>query len=381
MSQSGNTEPVTSLEAAGAAIETGRASQWRARAAADAHRLRAGATVAIAAATFLAVAVSAQHIGAYAVSQGIARAAVIIPGALVALIAALTLAMAARSLWKSIAATVSLDLHEARALGAEASLGSWKALSWCGALLIVTGLAWFLVVNDAAVSRTFFDLALIRDSAGKVLAAFATNVVIFVVSGALILVWSLAVAIARTLPGEAGRPLRVLAIAYGDLFRGLPVIITIYLIGFGLPLTNLPIISDLSSTTYAIIALTLTYGAYTSEVYRAGIEGVHFSQVAAARSLGLSHFGAMRHVVAPLALRSIVPPLMNNCISLQKDTALVAIIGSIDAFNQSKIIAANNFNLSAVTTVAILFVVITIPQTRLVDRLSERDRRRRRAGG
>ncbi len=175
--------------------------------------------------------------------------------------------------------------------------------------------------------------------------------------------------------------LRIPARVYTDIFRGLPAIITIYLIGFGLPLTNLPVLSHLSSTAYAIIALTLTYGAYTSEVYRAGIEGVHHSQVAAARSLGLSHFRAMRYVVVPLAVRNIIPPLMNNCISLQKDTALVAIIGTIDAFNQSKIIAANNFNLSAVTTVAILFIVITIPQARFVDRLIERDRRRIRAGG
>ena len=222
---------------------------------------------------------------------------------------------------------------------------------------------------------------MIRDSAGRVLAAFGTNVVIFAVSAVLILIWSLVVAVARTLPGEAGRPIRMLAIAYGDLFRGLPAIITIYLIGFGLPLTDLPLLSDLSSTSYAIIALTLTYGAYTSEVYRAGIEGVHQSQIAAARSLGLSHGRTMRYVVVPLAIRNIIPPLMNNCISLQKDTALVAIIGTIDAFNQSKIIAANHFNLSAVTTVAILFVVVTIPQARLVDRLSDRDRRRMRAGG
>ncbi|MFC7067773.1 amino acid ABC transporter permease [Brucella rhizosphaerae] len=213
-------------------------------------------------------------------------------------------------------------------------------------MLIICAGAWFLIVNDAAVSRTFFDVNLIVKSAGTVLKAFGTNIVIFFVAALLILVWALVIAIARTLPGNAGRPIRVLATFYCDLFRGLPAIITIYLIGFGLPLTGLPIIKDLSSISYAIIALTLTYGAYTSEVYRAGIESVHPSQIAAARSLGLSYARTMRYVVIPLAVRGIIPPLMNNCISLQKDTALVAIIGTIDAFNQSKIIASNYFNLS-----------------------------------
>ncbi|TXI04736.1 MAG: amino acid ABC transporter permease [Rhizobium sp.] len=361
--------------------ETGRATRRRARGVARTYRGRAGFTLGFAALTFFAVAVSAQHIGSQAVSQGISRITVTIPGIVAAIAAGLVLLTAFRAFAKSLAAARSSDPIAARALGAAASLGAWKALSWSGALLIVTAAAWFMALNDAAVSRTFFDLSLIRSSAGKVLWAFGTNIVIFAVSAVLILVWSLLVAIARTIPGEAGRPLRFLAIAYGDLFRGLPAIITIYLIGFGLPLTNLPILSDMSSTSYAVIALTLTYGAYTSEVYRAGIEGIHHSQVAAARSLGLSHAKTMRYVVVPLAVRNIIPPLMNNCISLQKDTALVAIIGTIDAFNQSKIIAANNFNLSAVTTVAILFIVITIPQARLVDRLIERDRQRIRAGG
>ncbi|MFC4625542.1 amino acid ABC transporter permease [Daeguia caeni] len=360
---------------------TRRATRWRAQDRARTHGVRTALTLVLAIVCFFVVAVTAQHIGNYAIGQGVSTVVVLIPGLVAAAAAALVLLMAIRAVMKSAAARRNQDLYAARALGAEASLASWKALSWIGALLLISVGAWFMAVNDAAVSRTFFDLDQIRNSAGRVIWAFGTNVTIFACSAVLILVWSLLIAIARTLPGEAGRPLRYLATAYGDLFRGLPAIITIYLIGFGLPLTNLPFLSELSSTSYAIIALTLTYGAYTSEVYRAGIEGVHHSQVAAARSLGLSHAKTMRYVVVPLAVRNIIPPLMNNCISLQKDTALVAIIGTIDAFNQSKIIAANNFNLSAVTTVAILFVVITIPQARLVDRLIERDRKRMRAGG
>jgi polar amino acid transport system permease protein len=165
------------------------------------------------------------------------------------------------------------------------------------------------------------------------------------------------------------------------MFRGLPAIINIYLIGFGIPLTGLPVLKDLSPESYAILALTLTYGAYVAEVYRAGIESIHWSQVAAARSLGLSYIQTLRYVVVPQAVRRIIPPLLNDFIGLQKDTALVNVIGSIDAFNQARIIGSNHFNLSPVTTVALLFILITIPQTRLVDRLIERDQRRMRAGG
>lgn len=356
-----------------------RASDWRARNQVRTYRGRSFAALAIAVLTFLAVALTVHHVSTFVVAEGWSALPVTIVAIVVTILPLLVLAVALRAMSHSIRAGTSPSVYDGRELGAKASDASWSAISYTVALLIVCTLAWFMVVNDAAVSRTFFDVALITKSASAVLKAFGTNIYIFFVAGALILVWSLVVAIARTLPGEAGRPIRALAIIYGDLFRGLPAIITIYLIGFGLPLTGLPILRDLSSNTYAIIALTLTYGAYTSEVYRAGIEGVHPSQIAAARSLGLSYFKTMRYVTIPLAVRGIIPPLLNNFISLQKDTALVAIIGTIDAFNQSKIIASNNFNLSAVTTVALLFILITIPQARFVDRLVERDRKRMRS--
>ncbi len=132
---------------------------------------------------------------------------------------------------------------------------------------------------------------------------------------------------------------------------------------------------------WCILALTLTYGAYVAEVYRAGIESIHWSQISAARSLGLSYMQTMRYVVVPQAVRRIMAPLLNDFIGLQKDTALVQVVGVIDAFNQSRIISSNAFNLSAVTIVAILFVLITIPQARFVDRLIERDNARMKAGG
>lgn len=363
------------------AVEAGgeRANNWRARNQVKTHGRRALVVLICSILTLLAVVYTVHSIRDYVLVQGWSAMPVNLVSILAVILPVVVTGVALRAVSLSRQSARSSDIYLGRELGAKASDTSWKALAYAASLLIICAAAGFLVVNDAAVSRTFFDVGLIAKSAGAVLKAFGTNVFIFVVSCILILVWALVVAIARTLPGEAGRPIRTIAIIYGDLFRGLPAIITIYLIGFGLPLTGLPILKDLSSNAYAIIALTLTYGAYTSEVYRAGIESIHPSQIAAARSLGLSYFRTMRYVVVPQAVRGIVPPLMNNCISLQKDTALVAIIGTIDAFNQSKIIASNYFNLSAVTTVAIIFIVITIPQARFVDKLIERDRRKMRS--
>jgi polar amino acid transport system permease protein len=214
--------------------------------------------------------------------------------------------------------------------------------------------------------------------------AFLNNVFIFVTAEIIVLAWALIVAVARLIPGPAGRPIRMLAILYCDIFRGLPAIVTLYLVGFGIPLSGILPSEILGRkvplTWFCILALTLTYGAYVAEVYRAGIDSIHRSQWAAARSLGLSYTQTLRYVVVPQAVRRIVAPLLNDFIGLQKDTALVQVIGVIDSFNQSRMIAANAFNLSAVTIVAIIFVLITIPQARFVDRLLERDQARMRAG-
>ncbi|HEX6010459.1 MAG TPA: amino acid ABC transporter permease [Geminicoccaceae bacterium] len=272
------------------------------------------------------------------------------------------------------------DLAAARVETAAGETWSGVAIGYAAAALIVVIAAGFMIANDSAVARTFFYLPLIQESFWLILQAFWINIYIFVVAEILVLIWGLVVAIARLIPGPAGRPIRLIATVYTDVFRGLPAIICIYLVGFGLPLTGLPLIGNWPPVWYAILALTLTYGAYVAEVYRAGIESVHWSQVAAARSLGLSFFQTLRFVVVPQAVRRIIPPLLNDFISLQKDTALVNVIGAIDAFNQAKIVASNHFNLSSVTTVAFLFVLITIPQARFVDRLLEREARRTRAG-
>jgi polar amino acid transport system permease protein len=297
------------------------------------------------------------------------------------------------------------DIVQARIETAASRDKSFITFGWGAFALICLGFIVFVLMNNIAVGRTFFLLPLIYEKWGQVTVKFfSVNLFMFVLAEILVLIWGLVVALARLMPGAAGKPVRALAIAYCDLFRGLPAIIVLYLIGFGIPTSGLSevivsnvlgLFTDLSKLSpqeyktavrvdvmwWCIMALTLTYGAYVAEVYRAGIESIHQSQIMAARSLGLSYMQTMRYVVIPQAVRRIIAPLLNDFIGLQKDTALVQVVGVIDAFSQSKIIAASKFNLSAVTIVAILFVLITIPQARLVDKLIDRDNARMRAGG
>lgn len=302
--------------------------------------------------------------------------------AALALAAAIVIYPAIRGLLRAQQARNALaagDLIAARVAMAASHTASWIALGYSAAQLLVIAAIWFLTANDFAVSRTFLMLPLMATSFGLVLKAFWMNVYISVAAEAIVLVWGLLVAVAHLAPGEAGKPIRLIATIYVDVFRGLPAIITLYLIAFGIPLTGLPIVKDLSQQSFVILALVLSSGAYVAEIYRAGIVGIHWSQTAAARSLGLSHLQTLRYVVIPQGVRHIIPPLLNSFIGLQKDTALVNVVGAVDAFNQAMIVASNHYNLSAVTIVAILFVVITIPQARFVERLVERDRRRLRA--
>jgi len=272
------------------------------------------------------------------------------------------------------------DVVLARTHRHRASRSAWIAAGSCLPILLAAGFGLFLLANDHAVQSTFFDVGFMRQGVGDVAKAFQQNIIIAVTAEALVLVWGLVLAIARLAPGVAGRPLRWLATVYVDVFRAIPAIIVIYLVGFGLPLAEVPGLSSVTPRWAAVLALTLTYGAYVAEVYRAGIESIHPSQVAAARSLGLSHGRTLRFVVVPQAVRRVTPPLLNDFIGLQKDTALVTVIGTVDAFTQAKIYASNYFNLSSVTVVALLFVLVTIPQTRFVDRLLARDARRQRSG-
>jgi polar amino acid transport system permease protein len=206
------------------------------------------------------------------------------------------------------------------------------------------------------------------------------NIRMFLTAEVLILILSLVIALIRQSTSPVLFPLRILAMIYVDFFRGVPLLLVVYAVGLGVPALRLPVISTQSSTVYGIAVLTLSYSAYVSEVYRAGINSVHQSQVAAARSLGLSHAAAMRHVILPQAIRNIVPPLLNDFISLQKDTALVGVLGAIEALQAAGIYASSVFNYSSFTVAAILFLVLTIPLARFTDRLIAQDRRRRLAG-
>jgi polar amino acid transport system permease protein len=230
------------------------------------------------------------------------------------------------------------------------------------------------------VRRTFFDWDEYKASFPEIARAFRLNVKIFCIAEVFILVFALVIAVLRSLPGPVFFPLRLIAITYADFFRGVPTILVIALLGFGAPalqLTGVPT----STTFWGIVALVLVYTAYVSEVYRAGIDSVHPSQEAAARSLGLTRFQGLRHVILPQAVRRVIPPLLNDFIGLQKDTALVGFLGAIEAFNQSQIDTAATFNYTPYLAAATLFVAITIPLARFTDWLILRDRRRRQASG
>jgi polar amino acid transport system permease protein len=195
-----------------------------------------------------------------------------------------------------------------------------------------------------------------------------------------VLLLALLIAVMRSLAGPVFFPLRLLAAAYTDFFRGVPTLLVIALLGFGGPALRLKGIPR-SDLFWTVVALTLVYSAYVAEVYRAGIESIHPSQVASARSLGLSRRKTLRFVVLPQAVRRVIPPLLNDFIGLQKDSALAAFLGSVEALRQAQIIQAANFDFTPYLALALVYVVITIPQARFVDWLIARDRRRREAGG
>jgi polar amino acid transport system permease protein len=240
-------------------------------------------------------------------------------------------------------------------------------------LLVVTSAGW------DEVKEAFFSGEQFKESLPDIAAAFKLNVKLFLVAEVLILVVALALAVLRSLPGPVFFPLRLLAVAYVDLFRGVPTVLVIYILGFGAPALDIPGLPR-SPFFWGIVALTLVYSAYVSEVYRAGIDSVHPSQEAAARSLGLTRAQSLRFVVLPQAVRRVIPPLLNDFIGLQKDTALVALIGPVEAFRQSQIEVAGSFNYTPYLATALIFVLLTIPLARFTDWLVARDRRRRLAG-
>jgi polar amino acid transport system permease protein len=270
---------------------------------------------------------------------------------------------------------------EARIEGDKARQWSAYAFGFAAAAIVISLLIGFLSLANGGLRTPFFNFHLMGSRFGLILRAFSRNVKTFAIAEVFVLVWGLIVAVARLAPGKAGAPVRWLAVGYIDMFRGLPAVIVLFLIDFGFKKSGIPWLSKLDDFWYAVMALTLTYGAYVAEVYRAGIDSIHWSQTAASRSLGLSHTRTLRYVVIPQAVRRIIPPLLNDFIGLQKDTSLIGFIGVVEVVNQARIINSNNFNLSAMTVAAAFFYMITVPQARFVDYLLRRDQARMRAGG
>lgn len=248
------------------------------------------------------------------------------------------------------------------------------------AVTIVVAVAISRSANWPAVRQAFFNGQVFRSSLPEIAVRFLRNVQYFLIAEVFILVWALALAVMRGLPGPVFFPLRLFSIAYTDLFRGVPTILVVYLLGFGVPGLQLPGVPS-GAAFWAVVALILSYSAYVAEVYRAGIESVHPSQTASARSLGLSRRQALRFVVVPQAVRRVVPPLLNDFVGLQKDTALVAFVVAVpEAFKQSQLDVAASFNYTPYFAVALMFLLVTIPMTRFVDWLLARERSRRQGG-
>jgi polar amino acid transport system permease protein len=241
--------------------------------------------------------------------------------------------------------------------------------------LIVVGWVIFTAPGWHEVQQSFFNKAVFDVSLPLIVKAFWVNVQLFLIAEVLILVFGLVVAVLRSLGGPVFFPIRLLTVLYVDILRALPGVLVIYILGFGIPGLGLAGVT-VDPFPYAVLALTLIYSAYVSEVYRAGIESVHPSQDAAARSLGLSRAQSLRYVVLPQAVRRVIPPLLNDFIGLQKDTVLVSYIGVVEIFRQSQIRQAGSFNFTPYMVTALVFITLTIPLARLTDLFVARDRRR-----
>ncbi len=221
------------------------------------------------------------------------------------------------------------------------------------------------------VQETFFNPARAWTALPAVASGLWLNIRVMLVCGVLIAVLGLLVAVLRTLRGPVFLPVRLIATAYTDLFRGLPLLLVIFLLGFGVPALRLQGVPN-DGVIWGGAALVLTYTAYVAEVFRAGIESVHPSQWAASRSLGLSYPQTLRFVVLPQAVRRVVPALLNDLVSLQKDSGLIAVLGVIDAIRAAQIETATDFNFTPYVVAGVLFVALTIPLARLTDWVARR---------
>jgi len=248
--------------------------------------------------------------------------------------------------------------------------------------VVVFGLVAWVVVHAPGwpeVQTSFLNGEVFWESLPGLLNAFLVNIQLFMIAEVLVLAFGLVLAIMRGLTGPVFLPIRIMSTVYTDAFRAIPGVLVIYVLGFGIPGLGL-IDPRTDQRIFGIAALSLVYSAYVSEVYRAGIESIHPSQEAAARSLGLSRFQALRYVIVPQAVRRVIPPLLNDFIGLQKDSVLVSFIGVVEIFRYAQIKSAATYNFTPLVGVALVFIVVTIPLIHLVDWLVARDRRQAPAG-
>ena len=246
-------------------------------------------------------------------------------------------------------------------------------------VFVALGLAITATPGWERVRETFFDLGHARDSLPEIWAQFWKNVAIFLAAEPFILLLGLGLALVRVSRSALLTPLRIVAVLWTDVLRGVPTVLLILLLGFGVPALRLEGLPT-SGLFWAAVALVLSYSAYVAEVFRAGIDSIHPSQLNSAAALGLSRAQALRHVVVPQAVRRVVPPLLNDFVSLQKDTALVSLVGAFDAVYAARDYTAYHFNYTAYVVVALFFVVLTVPLARFTDWLQRRWVEKERAG-
>jgi polar amino acid transport system permease protein len=236
-------------------------------------------------------------------------------------------------------------------------------------IVVLGGLAALVLTSPGwpEVRESFFSWSAFKDSFPDVLDAFWLDVKLFIVIELAVLVLGLVVALVRTVAAPALFPLKLLATIYVDVFRGIPTILLVYLVGFGVPGLELSGVPT-DPIVLGAIALTMSYGAYVAEVYRAGVQSIHPGQRHAALAVGLTESQALRHVILPQAVRRVGPPLLNDFIALQKDVALLSILGVVEAFREAQIIAASTFNYTPLIAAALLYLAVTVPLARILGR-------------
>jgi polar amino acid transport system permease protein len=266
------------------------------------------------------------------------------------------------------------------ALRGEGARGALIATISTVALAVLIVVAVLRSPGWPAVRQAFFNWDAFIESFPDVLSGFWLNVQMFMIAEVLTLAFALVLAVLRSMRGPVFFPLRLIATGYTDFFRGIPTLLVVFILGLGMPALDLQGVPD-SEVFWGVTALVLVYSAYVAEVYRAGIDSVHPSQRAAARSLGLGQWQSLRHVVLPQAVRRVIPPLLNDFVGLQKETVLVSVLGVREAGQEAAIVAYQDFNYTPFLAAALLFIVVTIPLARFTDLLIERDRRRRESRG